>query len=535
MTIPIQLKRSSVGGKIPLTTDLMDGELSANTVDGKLYIKKTVAAVDTILRIGPVDSVAGRVGDIILASVDVGLGNVNNTSDANKPVSTAQQAALATKASSGGNSDITSLAGLTTAITVAQGGTGATSAAAGLAALGGVPASALGSTVATLVAGTVPASQLPSYVDDVVEAATLALFPATGESGKIYIAINSGALASDPTKQYRWSGSAYVNIPSSPGSTDNVPEGATNLYFTNARSIAAPLTGLSTATATAVVATDSTIVGFGKAQAQITGLTTSVSAKAAKGANSDITSLSGLTTALSPAQGGTGVATLAALKAAIGVDQVTNTSDANKPVSTAQATAISSKAALGANSDITSISGLTTALSPAQGGTGVVSLDALKTAIALDQVNNTTDVNKPVSTAQAAAIALKVNTSLLGTASGVATLDASGKLLAAQIPTALLGAVVYQGTWNASTNVPALASGVGTKGFYYKVSTAGATAVDGISQWNIGDTIIFDGTTWDKLNGISSQVVTVFGRTGAVVLTAADVVSALTTIDGGAY
>ncbi len=41
---------------------------------------------------GDVTSVAGRVGGVVLTSTDVGLANVNNTSDANKPVSTAQAA-----------------------------------------------------------------------------------------------------------------------------------------------------------------------------------------------------------------------------------------------------------------------------------------------------------------------------------------------------------------------------------------------------------------------------------------------------------
>src|SRR3979411_1136262 len=69
----------------------------------------------------------------------------------------------------------------------------------------------------------------------------------------------------------------------------------------------------------------------------------------------------------------------------------------------------------------------------------------------------------------------------------------------------------------------ALVSGTGTKGFYYKVSVAGATAIDGISQWNIGDTIIFDGVTWDKIDGIANEVITVAGRFGNVVLAVADV------------
>ena len=116
-----------------------------------------------------------------------------------------------------------------------------------------------------------------------------------------------------------------------------------------------------------------------------------------------------------------------------------------------------------------------------------------------------------------------VNSSLLGATNGVATLDGSGKLTSSQIPASLVGAVVYQGTWNASTNSPALASGVGTKGNYYRVSVTGTTSVDGISQWNAGDTIIFDGTTWDKIDGLANEVISVAGRTGAVVLSNSDI------------
>lgn len=78
----------------------------------------------------------------------------------------------------------------------------------------------------------VPAAQLPSYVDDVLEYATLVSFPATGETGKIYVDLATN-------KVYRWSGSAYIEISASPGSTDAVPEGATNKYFTDARARAA--------------------------------------------------------------------------------------------------------------------------------------------------------------------------------------------------------------------------------------------------------------------------------------------------------
>ncbi len=86
---------------------------------------------------------------------DVGLGNVDNTSDSNKPVSAATQNALDDKAD--------------------------------------------------LVDGKIPSAQLPAYVDDVLEYADYASFPGTGETGKIYI-------AQDTNKTYRWTGSGYAEI-----------------------------------------------------------------------------------------------------------------------------------------------------------------------------------------------------------------------------------------------------------------------------------------------------------------------------------
>lgn len=76
--------------------------------------------------------------------------------------------------------------------------------------------------------GKVASAQLPSYVDDVIEAANFAALPAEGETGKIYVAIDTG-------KIYRWGGSAYVEISPSPGTTDSLTEGTTNLYFTTQR------------------------------------------------------------------------------------------------------------------------------------------------------------------------------------------------------------------------------------------------------------------------------------------------------------
>ena len=121
-----------------------------------------------------------------------------------------------------------------------------------------------------------------------------------------------------------------------------------------------------------------------------------------------------------------------------------------------------------------------------------------------------------------------VLTTAVGAANGVASLDATGKVPTAQLPASVLGGLNYQGVWNATTNSPALASGVGTKGFYYVVSVAGNTTIDTFTNWTVGDVISFNGTTWNQVQGGSSDVSSVFGRVGAVTLTSSDVTTALT-------
>jgi hypothetical protein len=87
---------------------------------------------------------------------------------------------------------------------------------------------------------------------------------------------------------------------------------------------------------------------------------------------------------------------------------------------------------------------------------------------------------------------------------------------------ALVGGVMYEGTWNASTNTPTITSSVGSKGDYYIVATAGSTNINGITSWNIGDWIIFNGSTWDKVDN-TDAVSSVNGYTGAVSLVTSDV------------
>lgn len=113
--------------------------------------------------------------------------------------------------------------------------------------------------------GKVASSQLPSYVDDVLEFASYPTLPVTGETGKIYLTL-------DTNSEYRWSGSAYIQLVASPGSTDNVPEGSVNKYFTTARVLNTFLTGINFLTNTAVLATDTILQAIGKLQAQFNAL-----------------------------------------------------------------------------------------------------------------------------------------------------------------------------------------------------------------------------------------------------------------------
>ncbi len=76
--------------------------------------------------------------------------------------------------------------------------------------------------------GLIPSSLLPSYVDDVLEFPALVSFPLVGETGKIYVDLSNN-------KSYRWSGSTYIEVSPSPGSTDSLAEGSVNKYFTTER------------------------------------------------------------------------------------------------------------------------------------------------------------------------------------------------------------------------------------------------------------------------------------------------------------
>lgn len=88
-----------------------------------------------------------------------------------------------------------------------------------------------------------------------------------------------------------------------------------------------------------------------------------------------------------------------------------------------------------------------------------------------------------------------------GQPNGYATLDASGRVPTSQLAAGVAGGLAYQGVWNAAINQPTLASGVGAKGTFYEIGSAGSTSLDGISQWNSGDFVVFSGTASQKVGG----------------------------------
>lgn len=113
-------------------------------------------------------------------------------------------------------------------------------------------------------------------------------------------------------------------------------------------------------------------------------------------------------------------------------------------------------------------------------------------------------------------LAAKQSVSERGQPNGYAALGADGKVPMDQLPAAVLGAVSYQETWDASTNTPAIpAATSANKGHYYKVSVAGATSIDGITDWRIGDWLISNGATWDKIDN-TDQVLSIAGLMGAI-------------------
>ena len=184
----VKTTSASVSNTPADTVDAIMAQQNQNTTK-ILEILAGITQIDTDIS-GKVDkttTIAGiELQDSITTSelkAALDIDNVDNTSDADKPVSTAQAAAIAQA--------ITDIKGGATTYDTLKKITDLIGAANGIAPLD--------------EDSKIPSTYLPSYVDDVLEYDNLEGFPSPGETGKIYV-------AKDTNLTYRWSGTAYVEI-----------------------------------------------------------------------------------------------------------------------------------------------------------------------------------------------------------------------------------------------------------------------------------------------------------------------------------
>jgi predicted heme/steroid binding protein len=165
---------------------------------------------------GGVTSFNTRTGAITLSSSDVTTALGYTPYNATNPNGYTSNVGTVTSVGGTGTVSGLSLSGsVTTSGNLTLGGTLSLTSGNVTSALGYTPENAANKGVANGYAsldsgGLVPASQLPSYVDDVLEYANLAGFPASGETGKIYVAL-------DTNKIYRWSGATYIEVSATVG------------------------------------------------------------------------------------------------------------------------------------------------------------------------------------------------------------------------------------------------------------------------------------------------------------------------------
>lgn len=239
----IKVKRSAVAGRVPATTDLELGEIAINTYDGVAYVKKNVSGTETVVQLGSANlsqnlqnryqytatAAQTTFSAVYLAPyVDVYLNGIRLIAGVDYTATNGTTVVLTTAASLNNTIDIVAYTSYTANANFADLISNHVTTALGYTPENPANKGAVNGYASLNSSGQIPSAQLPSFVDDVIEYANLAGLPATGETGKIYV-------TQDTNKTYRWSGSAYTEIASSPGSTDSVTEGSSNLYFTNLR------------------------------------------------------------------------------------------------------------------------------------------------------------------------------------------------------------------------------------------------------------------------------------------------------------
>lgn len=204
--------------------------------------------------------------------------------------------------------------------------------------------------------GIIPSAQLPSYVDDVIEVDTFSNLPGTGESGKIYI-------VQDTNLTYRWSGTGYVEISKSlalgetsstayPG--DKGKATTDKLNKTSNKVVVGPVT-VNPSTDKIVLKYQTHFTSTNSDSEDIHTINAATTSQAGVMSSADKTKLNGLKDQAGITSDIDAVQTNLEThinnksnphevnKVQVGLSEVDNTSDANKPISTATQNALNSK------------------------------------------------------------------------------------------------------------------------------------------------------------------------------------------------
>ena len=478
----------------------VDAAIASTAIaDGSITDSKIIS-VSTSKLTGVVAIANGGTGasTIAAAKTNFALNNVDNTADINKPISTLTQAALDVKENTANKSTTTTLgtsdilfptqkavktyvdaaiattaiadgsiadtkiisvttSKLTGVVPVANGGTGSATLSSGYVKAGASQFTTTSTIPVSDVVGAIKKvnGTSPDANGDLVLTLSLTYTGAynggnfsatvpTPANSNIYI-VSSDPTSANNGRTFIYDGAVWREITANQASTDarylRLDGGTLVGDLTVAATKKITLTDLPTSASDAANKSyvDAAVAGATIADGSIT--------------NAKIVSIaaSKLTGIVAIANGGTGASTIAAAKTNLLLDNVDNTSDINKPISTLALAAIDTKenaanksinTALGtsdvlfpsqkavktyvdaavaataiADASITdakiislSASKVTGVLAIANGGTGASTIAATKTNLALNNVDNTTDLNKPISTLTVTALSAKENT-----------------------------------------------------------------------------------------------------------------------------